>query len=35
MMQEQIALFDYALRTQVLSARRIRDAAFAKPEATE
>jgi GNAT superfamily N-acetyltransferase len=32
LMQEQIALFDYALRSQVLSARRIRDAAFGKPE---
>jgi GNAT superfamily N-acetyltransferase len=32
LLQEQIALFDYALRSQVLSARRIRDAAFAKPQ---
>jgi hypothetical protein len=32
MMQEQIALFDYALRSQVLSARRIGDAAFKRPE---
>jgi GNAT superfamily N-acetyltransferase len=32
MMQEQIALFDYALRSQVLSARRIGDAAFKRPQ---
>jgi GNAT superfamily N-acetyltransferase len=35
LMQEQIALFDYALRSQVLSARRIREAAFEKPKAAD
>jgi RimJ/RimL family protein N-acetyltransferase len=33
MMQERVALFDYNLRSQVLSARRIGEAAFGKPEA--
>jgi RimJ/RimL family protein N-acetyltransferase len=32
MMQERVALFDYNLRSQVLSARRIGEAAFGKPE---
>jgi GNAT superfamily N-acetyltransferase len=35
LMQEQIALFDYNLRSQVLSARRIREAAFAPPKAAD
>jgi GNAT superfamily N-acetyltransferase len=35
LMQEQIALFDYTLRSQVLSARRIREAAFAQPKAAD
>jgi GNAT superfamily N-acetyltransferase len=33
LMQEQVALFDYNLRSQVLSARRIGEAAFRKPAA--
>jgi GNAT superfamily N-acetyltransferase len=35
LMQEQIALFDYTLRSQVLSARRIHQAAFAQPKAAD
>lgn len=35
MMQEQIALFDYALRSQVLSARRIGDAAFNRSDSED